>query len=91
MTISAQTLWVAVGFLGQAFFAARFLVQWLYSEARGKSRVPNSFWYLSVIGGALLLSYAIHRRELVFVIGETVTLAVFLRNLQLLRKPQHKS
>jgi lipid-A-disaccharide synthase-like uncharacterized protein len=91
VTISEQTLWIAAGFLGQAFFAARFLVQWLYSEARGKSRVPDVFWYLSVIGGVLLLSYAIHRKELVFIIGETTTLVVFLRNLQLLRKHQPKS
>jgi lipid-A-disaccharide synthase-like uncharacterized protein len=90
MTISEQTLWVATGFIGQAFFAARFLVQWLYSEARGRSRVPNVFWYLSVVGGVLLLSYAIHRKELVFIIGETTTLVIFLRNLQLL-KPRPKS
>lgn len=90
MTLDSQTLWLGAGFIGQAFFAARFLVQWLYSEARGKSRIPDVFWYLSVAGGVLLLSYAIHRQELVFVIGETVTLLVFLRNLQLLHKPPQK-
>ncbi|RDS82023.1 lipid-A-disaccharide synthase N-terminal domain-containing protein [Dyella psychrodurans] len=89
MTIDQQIVWVATGFVGQAFFAARFLVQWLYSEARGKSRVPNVFWYLSAIGGILLLSYAIHRKEVVFIIGETTTLVIFLRNLQLL-KPRAK-
>jgi len=90
MTIDQSTLWVAAGFVGQGFFAARFIVQWLYSEARGKSRVPNVFWYLSVAGGVILLSYAIHRRELVFIIGETTTLLVFLRNLQLVQKPPEK-
>jgi lipid-A-disaccharide synthase-like uncharacterized protein len=90
MTIDGQTLWIGAGFVGQALFAARFIVQWLYSEARGKSRIPESFWYLSVAGGVILLSYAIHRRELVFIIGESVTLMVFLRNLQLLQKPHEK-
>jgi lipid-A-disaccharide synthase-like uncharacterized protein len=90
VTINEQALWMAAGFVGQAFFAARFFVQWLYSEARGKSRVPNVFWYLSVIGGVLLLSYAIHRKELVFIIGESTTLVIFLRNLQLVQKPREK-
>lgn len=76
--------WIAFGFLGQAFFGLRFLVQWLYSEKLGKSRIPDAFWYLSVAGGVTLLAYATHRRELVFIIGESITLFVFLRNLHLL-------
>lgn len=84
---TGQAAWIGMGFFGQALFGARFLVQWLHSEARGKSIVPKVFWYLSVAGGAVLLSYAIHRDEPVFIIGESVTLLVFLRNLQLLRRP----
>lgn len=91
MTLDPQTLWFGAGFAGQACFGARFLVQWLYSEARGKSRIPDVFWYLSVAGGVLLLSYAIHRRELVFVMGESMTLLIFLRNVQLLHRPSEKS
>ncbi|MGH8125905.1 MAG: lipid-A-disaccharide synthase N-terminal domain-containing protein [Rhodanobacteraceae bacterium] len=77
-------LWIAFGFLGQAFFGLRFLAQWLYSEKLGKSRIPDVFWYLSVAGGVTLLTYAIHKHELVFIIGESITLFVFLRNLHLL-------
>jgi lipid-A-disaccharide synthase-like uncharacterized protein len=84
--MSVDTLWVGAGLAGQLLFAARFLVQWLYSEARGKSVIPGVFWYLSVAGGVILLSYAIHRREPVFIIGESITLVIFLRNLQLLHK-----
>ncbi|TAN04646.1 MAG: lipid A biosynthesis protein [Rhodanobacteraceae bacterium] len=79
--------WIAFGFLGQLFFGLRFLVQWLYSEKQGKSRVPHAFWYLSVVGGAIILTYAIHQHELVFIIGESITLFIFLRNLHLLRRP----
>lgn len=82
-----NVLWTAFGLFGQALFGARFLVQWLHSEARGKSRIPEVFWYFSVAGGVTLLTYAIHRHELVFIIGETVTLCVFLRNLQFLHGP----
>lgn len=86
MSLSPQTLWIGAGLLGQVLFGVRFLVQWLYSEARGQSLIPPVFWYLSVAGGAILLSYAIHQREAVFIIGESVTLAIFLRNVIMLRK-----
>lgn len=82
----SQACWIGAGFLAQALFGARFLVQWLYSEARGRSVVPAVFWYLSAAGGAILLAYAIHRGEPVFIVGEAVTLSIFLRNLQLLRR-----
>lgn len=78
-------VWIGVGLLGQALFGARFLVQWIYSEIRGRSRVPRAFWYLSIAGGALVLAYAIHRDEWPFIIGEVVTLLIFMRNVQLLR------
>ena len=87
MTLDNQTLWIGAGLMGQVLFGVRFLVQWLYSEARGQSLIPPVFWYLSVAGGVILLSYAIHQREAVFIIGEAVTLAIFLRNLIMLRKP----
>jgi lipid-A-disaccharide synthase-like uncharacterized protein len=86
MQIDAQAVWIATGFTGQALFGARFLVQWLSSERQQRSVVPRVFWYLSVAGGVLVLSYAIHRREVVFIIGEVVTLLIFLRNLQLLHR-----
>lgn len=38
-----DAVWLGIGLLGQALFGARFLVQWIYSEIRGRSRVlPNS-------------------------------------------------
>ncbi|HUB89341.1 MAG TPA: lipid-A-disaccharide synthase N-terminal domain-containing protein [Dyella sp.] len=86
MTLDHQTLWIGLGMIGQLLFGVRFLVQWLYSEARGQSLIPPAFWYLSVAGGAIVLSYAIHQREVVFIIGESVTLVIFLRNLIMLRK-----
>ena len=87
----SQSLWLAAGLVGQSLFGARFVVQWLYSEARGKSLIPGAFWYLSVAGGAIILSYAIHRQEPVFIAGETATLLVFMRNLYLVRTRTAKS
>ena len=59
-------VWLAIGFIGQALFFGRFFVQWIASERRKQSVVPRSFWYLSLGGGAVLLAYAIHRRDPVF-------------------------
>jgi lipid-A-disaccharide synthase-like uncharacterized protein len=76
--------WLIVGFAGQAAFSARFLVQWIVSEARRESVVPIQFWYLSLLGGTILLVYAIHRRDPVFILGQGVGLMVYVRNLVLI-------
>ena len=78
-------LWLAIGFIGQGLFSARFFVQWLKSEKLKKSVVPLAFWYLSLAGGATLLAYAIHRRDPVFMIGQAAGLFIYLRNLWLIR------
>lgn len=78
--------WLAVGFLGQVFFSMRFLVQWLASERRKKSTVPVAFWYCSLAGGSLLLAYAIHRLDPVFIVGQAGGLLIYVRNLTLIRR-----
>ena len=83
--------WLAIGFLGQACFASRFLVQWMASERAGRSLVPRAFWYLSIAGGAIVLSYAIWRRDPVFIAGQSAGLFVYLRNLILLRREDRKA
>lgn len=80
------SFWIVVGFLGQALFTARFLVQWIASERSGRSTVPDAFWWLSLSGGAVLLAYAIWRRDPVFILGQGLGLAVYLRNLVLIRR-----
>jgi lipid-A-disaccharide synthase-like uncharacterized protein len=87
LPIHRNVIWLWLGLFGQVLFGLRFLIQWIYSEIKGKSRIPPVFWYLSVAGGAILLAYAIHRDEVPFIVGETVALLVFVRNLQLLRRP----
>ncbi|TNC49442.1 hypothetical protein FHG66_11130 [Rubellimicrobium rubrum] len=82
--MTASTLWLALGILGQALFSARFLVQWLASEARKESVVPPAFWWLSLAGGSVLLAYAIWRQDPVFVLGQGFGLLVYGRNLALL-------
>lgn len=79
-------VWLAIGFIGQALFFGRFFVQWIASERRRKSVVPRSFWYLSLAGGAVLLSYAIHRRDPVFILGQATGFLIYSRNLWFLHR-----
>jgi len=79
-------VWFALGLLGQAIFFSRFLVQWIASERAGRSHVPPLFWWLSLAGSMLLLAYAIHRKDPVFVLGQAFGWLVYTRNLALLRR-----
>jgi lipid-A-disaccharide synthase-like uncharacterized protein len=80
---SNWTLWVAIGFLGQLCFSMRFLVQWISSERLGKSVIPIYFWYFSLMGGLILTAYAFHRRDPVFLLGQSMGLVIYVRNLVL--------
>ncbi|MDI3338510.1 lipid-A-disaccharide synthase N-terminal domain-containing protein [Defluviimonas aestuarii] len=78
--------WVAFGLFGQLMFTGRFLVQWIASERARKSVVPLSFWYLSMAGGLILLTYAIYRRDVVFILGQSTGVFIYARNLRLIYK-----
>ncbi len=73
--------WVVLGFVAQAFFTMRFVVQWIASERARKSVVPVAFWFFSIGGGVLLLVYALYRRDPVFIAGQALGLVVYVRNL----------
>ena len=76
--------WAIVGLIAQLAFTGRFLVQWVASERAGKSVVPISFWYLSLLGSAGLLFYAIVRADPVFILGQSFGSIVYVRNLMLI-------
>ena len=78
--------WLGIGFIGQALFSMRFLVQWLQSERVRRSVIPDAFWYFSVAGGVTLLAYAIHRLDPVFIVGQSAGLFVYFRNLHFILK-----
>lgn len=84
--MTRETLWLILGFAGQAVFTGRFVLQWLYSEYQRRSVIPVGFWYLSMLGSALLLIYAIYRQDPVFIMGQAFGFLVYLRNLQLIAR-----
>jgi lipid-A-disaccharide synthase-like uncharacterized protein len=91
MMMRASMLWLMIGFLGQALFTARFLVQWIASERKRDSVVPVAFWWLSLLGGLTLLSYASYRQDPVIMVGQAMGLVVYARNLMLLGKAERRA
>lgn len=79
-----ENIWLILGFAAQAVFAARFLVQWIVSERKGRSVIPLSFWYLSLAGGGMLLAYAVWRRDPVFILGQSTGFLIYSRNIYLI-------
>lgn len=89
---NADTLvWIIIGFIGQALFSMRFVVQWIASERMKRSIIPQAFWYFSLAGGVTLLAYAIHKQDPVFIAGQGLGLAVYLRNLYLIRSGRQQA
>jgi len=80
------TFWLIIGFAGQFFFTMRFVVQWIATERKKESVIPVMFWYLSMLGSLFLLSYAISRKDPVFILGQSFGFIVYFRNLYFIHK-----
>lgn len=83
-------VWLGIGFLGQILFGLRLLIQWLVSEKEKKSVIPLTFWYFSIGGSVILLTYAIHQQDPVFIVGQSFGLFVYFRNLCLIYSEKNK-
>jgi lipid-A-disaccharide synthase-like uncharacterized protein len=79
-----ELAWIMAGLGGQLLFMMRFLVQWAVSEKAKRSTIPVSFWWLSIGGAAILLAYAIHRADPVFILGQSTGFLIYARNLWLI-------
>ena len=82
---------LAFGFVGQALFSMRFIIQWLASERARRSVVPVLFWYFSLGGGVTLFAYAAYRQDPVFMVGQGLGLFVYFRNLWLIRREKSQA
>ena len=84
--MTTEHVWVGIGLFGQALFSARFVVQWIASERRKQSVVPREFWYLSLAGAIVTLSYAVYRLDPVFILCYLPGLFIYARNLYFISK-----
>lgn len=83
VTSVGELIWVGIGLAGQLMFSMRFILQWLASEKAKKSVVPEIFWWFSIGGGLILFAYALHRRDPVFILGQSLGIFIYARNLWL--------
>jgi lipid-A-disaccharide synthase-like uncharacterized protein len=51
------TPWKLIGYTGALMFGGRWLVQFVASKRMGKPVIPRAFWYMSVLGSLMTLSY----------------------------------
>lgn len=85
-----EIVWLCIGFGGQALFFARFVVQWIVSEKQKKSVIPVAFWYYSIVGSSILCIYAIHKQDPVFIIGQSMGVLIYARNLYFIYRERKK-
>ena len=86
-----EMIWVGIGFFGQSLFFSRWLLQWVSSERREESHIPVSFWYMSLAGSVIVLAYALHRVDPVFIAGQSVGTIVYVRNLILIHRAKKRA
>ena len=54
-----MTPWKLIGLTGAALFGARWLVQFVASRRARRPVIPRLFWYMSLAGSLMALSYFI--------------------------------
>ncbi len=82
----AAMLWFIAGMVGEFVFFLRFVVQWLASERKKRTVVPMAFWHLSLIGTAMVLAYALHRMDPVFILAYSLNIFIYVRNMVIARR-----
>lgn len=82
--------WLAFGVAAQLLFTARFMVQWIASERAGKSVVPLAFWVFSMAGGLMTLVYGLVRREPIIIMGQSLAVFIYIRNLVLIFRDRRR-
>jgi len=80
-------IWKILGWVGNAVFFSRFFVQWYATEKLKRVVVPIAFWWLSLVGSLLLLSYALfYKGDSVFIFAYAFTWIPYIRNLIIHRR-----
>ncbi len=72
---------ISLGIVGQLLFTLRFVVQYWYSERQGESILPPVFWWMSLIGSFIIITYGVLLPDLVLIIGHGLGSIVYFRNL----------
>ena len=82
--------WLVFGFVAQAVWSSRFIVQWILSERAGRSHLPAAFFWLSIAGSMGLFVYAIHRVDWVMMAAFALNPIPYARNLILMAREKRQ-
>lgn len=88
LAFDTQPFWLGFGFVFQAVWSSRFVVQWILSERQGRSHLPASFFWLSIFGSLGLFAYAVHKLDWVMMFAMVLNPIPYARNLMLMRRPR---
>src|ERR1044072_8395558 len=91
MTLDSDKIWAGIGLVGQAAFTARFVVQWIASERKKETVIPVAFWWCSLVGGLIMLTYTVHLRSLSLTLGQSMGLFVYVRNLMIVAEARKRA
>jgi len=90
VTTPLELTWVVIGLFGQVMFFGRWIVQWIASEKARRSVVPIAFWYLSFVGGLIVLAYGLYRHEPVIIAGQAPGAIIYGRNIWLVYRERYR-
>lgn len=86
-------LWLmCYGTGAQLVFLSRYAYQVVVSVRHKESLLPPTFWAISIVGASLTLIYGIIRLDPILMLGQSVSILIFARNLYIgLRYTRHNS
>lgn len=76
--------WHLLGFLGLILFSSRFWIQWWDAERSKRSFLGTSFWWISLVGEGLCLTYFLRIHDPVNFLGPAFGIIPYVRNLMLI-------
>ena len=72
-----------LGFLAQALFSARILVQWILSEKAKKVVSPTIFWVLSMAASYMLFIYGWLRDDFAIMLGQVIAYYIYIYGISM--------
>ena len=79
-----------LGYVGQFVFFMRFVVQWIASERKKESVIPEAFWWISIGGGAITFFYGLFKPAPPIVVAQLCANVIYIRNLVLVRRMKER-
>lgn len=82
--------YLLIGLAGMFVWSSRFFISWLESERERKNTLSLTFWWVSLIGSGLMLTYSFIRSEPVFIVSFIFNFIPYVRNIMLIRRAKSR-